>query len=303
MDALFIRSLLCSFFFKIFPEIIEDGRLFIAEPPLYRVNDKKDPFVINKEDYLRRYVKEVMKNYSLGWKNDDEFEKMPKELVQEFLYDTGSYVDDLQLLSQHYKVNDRLLEIIIWRMANVSKPSDDMDAQLYCRATLEAMNKHINDLMVWVMDEFPEIYHDEKDKLIKGVINGRYQSIELSESLIRRSIPITNIHHKYNWEKIYLKEVKTGTEHFLSFLEALKILKKFQPDILHRFKGLGENNPEDIEFTTMNPNTRSLIRVHISDIENDMKVFQILRGTSPQDAAARKQMMKTFVISKDMIDT
>jgi len=303
VDALFIRSLLCSFFFKIFPEIIEDGRLFIAEPPLYRVNDKKDPFVINKEDYLRRYVKEVMKNYSLGWKNDDEFEKMPKELVQEFLYDTGSYVDDLQLLSQHYKVNDRLLEIIIWRMANVSKPSDDMDAQLYCRATLEAMNKHINDLMVWVMDEFPEIYHDEKDKLIKGVINGRYQSIELSESLIRRSIPITNIHHKYNWEKIYLKEVKTGTEHFLSFLEALKILKKFQPDILHRFKGLGENNPEDIEFTTMNPNTRSLIRVHISDIENDMKVFQILRGTSPQDAAARKQMMKTFVISKDMIDT
>ena len=53
----------------------------------------------------------------------------------------------------------------------------------------------------------------------------------------------------------------------------------------------------------MDPNTRTLIRVNISDIENDMKVFQVLRGNSPQDSFNRKMMMKKFKISKDAIDT
>ena len=53
----------------------------------------------------------------------------------------------------------------------------------------------------------------------------------------------------------------------------------------------------------MDPNTRMLIRVNISDIENDMKVFQVLRGNSPQDALSRKLMMKEFVVERDQIDT
>jgi len=83
----------------------------------------------------------------------------------------------------------------------------------------------------------------------------------------------------------------------------LKILKKYQPNILHRFKGLGENDDDDIKTTIMDPNTRTLIRVNISDIENDMKVFQVLRGGSPADALARKEMMKNYKIPRDMIDT
>ena len=65
VDGLFIRSLLCSFFFKVFPEIIQDGRLFIAEPPLYKVESKVDPFVINKEDYISRYTDKVIKDYQI----------------------------------------------------------------------------------------------------------------------------------------------------------------------------------------------------------------------------------------------
>jgi DNA gyrase/topoisomerase IV subunit B len=89
----------------------------------------------------------------------------------------------------------------------------------------------------------------------------------------------------------------------LSLLGVLKILKKYQPNILHRFKGLGENDDEDIKTTIMDPNTRTLIRVNISDIENDMKVFQTLRGNSPSDALNRKMMMKSFKINREDIDT
>lgn len=53
----------------------------------------------------------------------------------------------------------------------------------------------------------------------------------------------------------------------------------------------------------MNPNTRTLIRVNIGDIENDMKIFQILRGGSPIDALNRKTMMQKFKINREDIDT
>lgn len=307
VDGLFIRSLLMAFFFKLYPEIIQDGRLFIAEPPLYRVDDKKDPFVINKEDYINRYVKSALKDYRLGYIIDeekDEIQFINKQELAEFLSDTSSYVDDIMMLVNHYKVNDRLLEIIIEEFAlmNVDLTNYLNNPFVINDAILKVNIQHLMDR---IGIEFPEIYYDDKDTLIKGVIDGNYQLIEISEQLIRKSVNLINIMIKWNAASgnIILKDNKTGTEHKLSMLGILKILKKYQPNILHRFKGLGENDEEDIRTTIMDPNTRTLIRVNISDIENDMKIFQMLRGNSPTDALNRKMMMKEYQIPRDLIDT
>lgn len=305
VDGLFIRSLLMAFFFKIFPEIIQDGRLFIAEPPLYRVDDKKNPFVINKEDYIDRYVKAVIKDYKLGYRvsgTDDMnagVEWLNIDLWKKFLSDTSSYVNDLETIAEHYKINDRLLEMVIEEFS-FYWDGDNKDV----RNIIGRIN--IQKMMNRIAIEFPEIYYDDKDKLIKGVIDGKYQLLEISEALIRKATDIIRLNiycGAPNGMVLVLRDKKTGTEHELSMLGVLKILRKYQPDILHRFKGLGENDKDDIRTTIMDPNTRTLIRVNISDIENDMKTFQVLRGNSPVDAAARKAMMKSFRIPKDAIDT
>lgn len=307
VDGLFIRSLLMAFFFKLYPEIIQDGRLFIAEPPLYRVDDKKDPFVINKEDYINRYVRSALKDYRLGYIIDeekDEIQFIDKQELAEFLSDTSSYVDDITMLVNHYKVNGRLLEIIIEEFALMNADlTNYLNNPFVITDAISRVN--IQHLMDRIGIEFPEIYYDDKDKLIKGVIDGSYQLIEISEQLIRKSVHLINIMIKWNAASgnIILKDNKTGTEHKLSMLGILKILKKYQPNILHRFKGLGENDEEDIRTTIMDPNTRTLIRVNISDIENDMKIFQMLRGNSPTDALNRKMMMKEYQIPRDLIDT
>lgn len=301
VDGLFIRSLLMAFYFKLFPEIIQDGRLFIAEPPLYRVDDKKDPFVINKEDYIARYVKAVGKVYKLGYVQNGEVEFIDNKSWEEFLSVTSSYVDEIDTLTNHYKVNDRLLEIILeefaWANCN--------DAETFKRQKIQGMDS-IQHLMNRIGQEFTEIYFDDRDKLIKGVIDGKFQLIEISEQLIRKASDLIDILKEWGPigdRSIVLKDVKTGTEHNLSMLGVLKILKKYQPTILHRFKGLGENDDDDIKKTIMDPNTRMLIRVQISDIENDMKTFQILRGDSPADVLARKMMMREFHVEREMIDT
>ncbi|MCM1215453.1 MAG: toprim domain-containing protein [Lachnospiraceae bacterium] len=303
VDGYFIRSLLCAFFFKLYPEIIEDGRLFIAEPPLYRVADKKNPFVINKEDYINRYVKAVTKDYKLGYKLDGDdlkIEFLDPKTWAEFLSITSSYVQEIDTLTEHYKVNSRLLEFVLEEFAWFGY----VQGGEKINENIQKIN--IQHLMDRIGTEFPEIYYEDKTGLIKGVIDSKYQLLEISEQLIRRSIPLIEILKDWGpicGRSLVLKDTKTGSEHELSLLGILKILKKYQPNILHRFKGLGENDNEDIKTTIMDPNTRMLIRVNISDIENDMKTFQILRGNSPIDAMNRKMMMRSYKIPKDAIDT
>ena len=307
IDGLFIRNLLMAFFFKLFPEIIMDGRLFIAEPPLYRVKDKNNPFVINMADYINRYAKKASNKYIVGYKyGDNGVEYIDKKEWIKFLTETATYVEDMNQLSEHYKLNGILLEIILREFALMNVPMDDLvlHPDLYIPYMIKSLN--IQKLMDEIGTQFDEIFYDDKWNLVTGNIDMKPQSVEISPSLIRqcRSV-IRTISRWGNGEdcSIVLKDINTKTEHELSLLGVLRILNKFQPEKEHRFKGLGENDPEDIKTTIMDPNTRTLIRVNISDIENDAKVFQLLRGNSPADAIGRKTMMSEFRIDKELIDT
>lgn len=234
VDGYFIRSLLMAFFFKLFPEIIEDGRLYIAEPPLYRVDDKKDPFVINKNDYIERYIKLILKDYRIGYQNKKDVSNinyLNKEDLYDFLNESSSYVDDMDTLVKHYKVNDRLLEIILEEFSDIGYEN--------IKESIEKLN--IQKLMNRISEEYSELYYDDKTNLIKGALDGKHQLLEISEQLIRKSIPLMKVIDKWKpsqKEVLLLKNNKTGTEYNLSILGILKILKKYQPNIVHRFKGL-----------------------------------------------------------------
>ena len=238
IDGLFIRSLLMAFYFKLFPEIIYDGRLFIAEPPLYRIDDKKDPFVINKEDYIARYVKKAIKDYRLGYIiNDDDLnvEFLDKEEWSNFLTETSQYLQDIEIISIHYKINERLLEIILEEFAskNLTKGG------VYVNEEISKIN--IQTLLNRINIEFPEIYYDDNDKLFKGPIDCKIQIVEISDHMINKSNSLIKTLCKWGASSnkmIMLKDIKTGSEHKVSLLGALKILRKYQPNILHRFKGL-----------------------------------------------------------------
>ena len=302
VDGYFIRSLLLAFFFKLYPDIIKDGRLFIAEPPLYRVDDKKDPFVINKKEYIERYVQAALKDYKLGYQmteDEDSIEYLSKSQLTEFLGQTTNYVDDIRLLVDHYKTNDRLLEIILEECALMKfEFHKDIESQI------KSIN--IQHLMDRIGIEFPELYYDDNTKLIKGSINAKLQVFEISVDFIKRSKELIQILTEWMPGEngyLILRNNKTGMENKLSVLGTLKMLKKYQPNVLHRFKGLGENDEADIRTTIMDPNTRSLVRVNLGDIENDMKIFQMLRGGNPADVLARRSLIREFVVDRDTIDT
>lgn len=222
-----------AFYFKMYPEIIKDGRLYIAEPPLYRVADKKNPFVINKEDYVDRYVKAASKDYKVGISTDKDIEYLDKQQLVEFLSSTKSFVDDLSHLADHYKLNERLLEMIIEEFAKYDTGNTTS------KEILRMINRNINDLATRISSEFPEIYFDPADGQFKGVADKKHQLFELTESSIDKSKELSNLIKRWEGDsELQLMNIKTGTVTSSRLLGILKVLRKYQPDILHRFKGL-----------------------------------------------------------------
>ena len=111
---------------------------------------------------------------------------------------------------------------------------------------------------------------------------------------------------------IYIKDEKELDEYILNNSKELKKLKKGSGEFLkvyneekskmsiQRFKGLGEMNPEELWSTTLNPETRNLLRVQYSkDLEKDQNIIHTLMGN---DVALRKDFIVSNAINVQNLD-
>ena len=219
-----------------------DGRLFIAEPPLYRVDDKKHPFVINMADYIIRYAKTASKDYILGYQDGDKDPiYMDKNQWIEFLTKTSTYVEEMELLMDHYKINGIFLEMILSEFASMNVPMDEfvLKPDNYIPDMFKQLN--IQKMIDRIAEEFPEVEYDDDRRIFKAIIDGKFQSIEITPAFVRKCrecIKTISEWGNRDGETLVLKDVKTKSEHKLSLLGVLRILRKYQPGIVHRFKGL-----------------------------------------------------------------
>ncbi len=271
VDGAHIRTLLLTFFYRMMPEIIEKGYLYIAQPPLYRVSKGKiSKYFMNEKEYTKFIIENINDNLSLEIPEKNiEIKGDELKKVSFILYEYLFYLEKLKilnfdsiLLSILYDFNVNSLEFFKNR-EKVEELVDRLKEKGY---------------------ENVKILEDEEFEGFKIILQKNGALIEISYDLLHNASyrNILNLMEKIK-ELTYPPFIlKTKNEIFeIDNKEDLikKIIEIGQKGwTIQRYKGLGEMNPSQLWETTMNPATRNLIRVTIEDAIACDEIFSILMG-------------------------
>jgi DNA gyrase subunit B len=282
VDGSHIRTLLLTFFYRQMKELVENGHIYIAQPPLYKVKKGKQ----------ERYVKDdkELNNYLL---------QMAIEGAQLFVDEGLPPVTDLALenLSRQYMsllaIFDRLKKTMpvefLEQLLNLPavKPEEMLNPVENLKPWLEKLDVKLNQQASASVDYHVTVnaLDDEKAELVMarkvhGITNEKVISIEFFNGsdyeLIRTFIEQVNDLFTENSYIMRGEKKQSVTEFSEVYAWLMNEAKKGQS--IQRYKGLGEMNPEQLWETTMDPNTRRLLQVRIEDAIAADEVFTTLMG-------------------------
>ncbi len=273
VDGAHIRTLLLTFFFRQMPEIIENGYLYIAQPPLFRVKRGKTEKYVQNENALTKMLFELAADdMSIPGPEGDITEK---KLVQ-CLRKVSAYESVLSWFERRRKdplVIERLLE---WGIDKTVLKSKEEAEALIARLSVSVPGLKIGELE---FDEEHEAYHVE---LIRHNYRVRlsvdsFGMPEFKEVAgLRRDITAQLGQQPY---RVNIKGEVRSVESIRELLAlALEISKKGLT--IQRYKGLGEMNPQQLWETTMDAEKRTLLQVRVEDAVNADEIFTVLMGDS-----------------------
>lgn len=275
-DGFNITSLLCAFFITHLPELVKKGYIYKAVAPLYRIKSKYKDFILNKQEYVQIFERQIRDNIILY----DVNSKVPYTnlQLQDLLMVNRNYFEELQRTASHLAIHPYLLEYI-------------------------AIHRNDDKFYKNFKKKYPELTIDD-DNVLTGIYEGKYQILIMDRLFDKRMKELDRYIHDINKNHMYYKvEEKNGSDIIdrgtMTLGEFLGLCNKFQPVIQARYKGLGELKPSELRDTTLDPDNRILIRLTVDDIEKDLSKFNILHGDESDE---RKLMMEHFKISREDLD-
>jgi DNA gyrase subunit B len=281
VDGSHIRTLLLTLFFRQFPEIIENGYLYVAQPPLFRAKKGKSERYLKDEpaleDYLTDLGAEAVTFESGKGKEARELKGAAlKTLVRKALHLERMY-ESLERRSKERPIVTALAKLISDKNASADTFRDENALETMA----EAIKKAVGDrnLQARVTSDTESTWrivfsHARNGATPPTVVDlALFHSGELRE-IRRLGADLETYHQPHN--------IKTaGEERTVDSLKALAdaVLQAGQKGIeIQRYKGLGEMNPEQLWQTTMNPEVRSMLRMQIDSQEDAEDIFAKLMG-------------------------
>ncbi len=253
VDGSHIRTLLLTFFFRHMRALIEKENIYIAQPPLYRVKrGKMDRYIRDEREFSRELMKRATEEHVVKGKDGKSLEG---GALTQFLLNIQEY-DQVSAKMARRLRDPKLVEVLA--DSELEKKADFADKKKL-QELVKAIEKAKLDLDAKF--EFDE-EHSLHELLLKNggerrinwalAASPEYKRLRtLRQAIAENDKPPFTIAHNGD------KTTKDSATQLLSYvLEDAK--KEFT---ITRFKGLGEMNPEQLWATTMNAETRTLLKV------------------------------------------
>jgi DNA gyrase subunit B len=278
VDGSHIRTLLLTFFYRQMPQLIENGFLYIAQPPLYRAKRG------NSEVYLKddRALENHLFNSAIG----DGAVFTTHDGAQMAGQDLRATIDECREVKELLVHLAQLVPVHILEQAAISSALDPELLSDATRATeaAEYIAKRLDGLSVETERGWEGVYSDEGNLEFKRTLRGVTERHAINGALIRSSDA-----RRLNEKAGRLQELfaTAGTivakekEHTINGPVSMidKILEIGRKGLsFQRYKGLGEMNPEQLWDTTMDPENRRMLQVTIEDAVAADQIFTTLMG-------------------------
>ncbi len=282
VDGSHIRTLLLTFFYRQMPELVEGGHIYIAQPPLFGIKEgKKVRYLKNErdmEDFLmRRATEDVI---VMVEKSGQQFSGT---LLTKFLKEVHEYksvYDKMNRRLEDKHLLDRLLEFVAGEGA-LLKSGFSLKQLFQDEEILPELGRVLEGIGYRY-----SILSDEEHGLRSLVIerNGNGKKTTINWEFLS-SAEWQRLFHLYSniapLDKPPFVVRENGSSVKIQSREELLnyVLSLGKKEVtMQRYKGLGEMNPEQLWETTMNPETRTLLKVSIDDAVQTDAIFTILMG-------------------------
>jgi DNA gyrase subunit B len=296
VDGAHIRTLVLTFLYRQMPELISNGYVYIAKPPLYRVKQGNQETYLERESELEELLlRDKLEEFELTdaggekrkltpskWqayiRRSKEYEGWGSSLQADFGHEVVRFLEESSLLDEQVATVGAAAEVLN-RGGDPGEPFET------------------------------EVLESSQDVVV-------VKAIERKSGLARtHRLPATLFgHHDYRkFAEVHaalLKqvgrppfEVKRGEKRNIALsFEALRgaVLELARQGVqLTRFKGLGEMNAKQLRETTMDPASRTLARVTLEDATAADLIFSMLMG---DQVAPRREFIETHAKEVKFLD-
>lgn len=304
VDGSHIRTLLLTFFYRQMPELVQRGHIYIAQPPLYKIKKGKNDVYAKDDDALHHYLlhlalegAKLHVSESAPAISEDAIASLANDFYRaqcavdrlgthypKFIVQQLKTIPMIKLAELKEKAN-----VIEWgKILNTALTKNTIDIgtkysvdtkqnpdnHLFYPVVIET--KHGLDTEIELKDDFFRChdYHSiaHWSKTISGFLEGGARIVRGEQTKL-----ITEFDQAYEW---LLAQGKKGL-------------------VISRYKGLGEMNPEQLWETTMDPETRRLLRVTIEDAVQADEMFTTLMGDQVEP---RRDFIEKNALSASNID-
>src|SRR5579872_4408314 len=293
VDGSHIRTLLLTFFFRHMQELIKHGHVFVAQPPLYRIKKgKSEKYIKDDKEFTREILRRATENVKVELADKSLLEGTE---LRNFLMQ----LDELQLTWRRMerRLRDPRVVEVLARAELAIDTKTDFTEQKNLKPVFDALKS-----MKIECELKSEEEHSAWMVTFKDPTNAeRSIDTELaSQPEYRKLRSLAKQAAKFN-QPPFVAIRETSRETLATWRDLLAFVKNegTREVQVQRYKGLGEMNASQLWETTMNIETRTLLRVSLEDLAQTDQIFTTLMG---EDVESRRKFIEENALDVRNLD-
>lgn len=288
VDGSHIRTLLLCFFYRQMYQLMEQGHVYVAQPPLFRVKDRRRTYYVQTEEEMKRQLMDRGMT-DVTFETEDglviEGENMRKLCVilanmEESIKELEKRGVNLRAHSERIKPGTHKMPIYHvfvgaeenWFVTRqemdeyIKQAEENSGGQLAVDDSTSQDGEEVDENKIQI-NEFREV-----KTINTGLKDLSELGFEVDSLLPQERTGIET--PRYILRK---GDVESGVEDLRGLLAAIRAAGEKGMTVT-RFKGLGEMNAEELRETTLDPDNRTLIQVSMANVADADDMFRVLMG-------------------------